>query len=144
MNSDDSLSKIRCIHGLMKREAEELLRLLQLNKKATVETTAPHIDVMIGGDKVFITAELPGIDSDDFTVYLYEDLLILEGIRRRYCTDKKIFFLRMERDFAPFKRILQLPFSVNKDNVKALLKNGVLSITLFKAEMNEEGTSGTV
>ena len=131
---DDSLSKIRCIHGLMRRETEEILKLLERSKRAVAETSSPHMDVMIGGDKVFVTVELPGIDSEDFTVYLYENLLIIEGIRRRYCTDKKILFIRMERDFAPFKRILQLPFSVNKDNVQALLKNGVLNITLVRAE----------
>lgn len=131
---DDSLSKIRCVHGLMRQEAQELLKLMERSKNIAAETASPHMDVMIGGDKVFITAELPGIDSEDFTVYLYENFLIIEGIRRRYCTDKKIFFIRMERDFAPFKRILQLPFDVDKDNVQALLKNGVLTITLLKAE----------
>ena len=133
-NEGDSISKIRFIHGLMKKEVEELLKLMERSKSPITETGTPALDVMIRGDEIIITAELPGLTVNDFTVYLYENLLIIEGIRKRYCTDKQIFFIRAEREFAPFKRIMQLPFPVDKDNTQAVLKNGVLTVTLKKTE----------
>ncbi|GAB1536598.1 Hsp20/alpha crystallin family protein [Geovibrio sp. ADMFC3] len=133
-NEGDSISKIRFIHGLMKKEVEELLKLMERSKSPITETGTPALDVMIRGDEIIITAELPGLTVNDFTVYLYENLLIIEGIRKRYCTDKQIFFIRAEREFAPFKRIMQLPCAVDKDNTQALLKNGVLTVTLKKEE----------
>jgi HSP20 family protein len=134
---NDPIAKIRFIHGLMKKEVDELLRMMERNNNIA-ETSTPPMDAKVREGKVIVTAELPGLSTEDFTVYLYENLLILEGIRKRYCTDKKIFFIRAEREFAPFRRVMQLPFSINKENATAALKNGVLTVTLNHVD-NEPG-----
>jgi HSP20 family protein len=140
MSSDsDPISKIWFIHGLMKKEVEELLRVMEQSKSSIAETNTPPLDVMIRGNSVIITVELPGLGVNDFTVYLYENLLIIEGIRKRYCSGGKIFFIRAEREFAPFKRVMQLPFPVDKDTTQAVLKNGVLTVTLLKLNDNDTG-----
>lgn len=135
MSSDgDSLSKISFIHGLMKKEVDELRKILKLEKYHLSETGTPPLDAMIRKDEVIITAELPGLNINNFTVYIYENLLIIEGVRKIYCTDEKLFFIRAEREFTPFRRVMQLPFPVENDNTHAVLNNGVLTVTLKKAK----------
>ncbi|WP_022852039.1 Hsp20/alpha crystallin family protein [Limisalsivibrio acetivorans] len=132
MSKPDHLSKIRFIHGLMKKEVDEIMNLIESQKGSMAETNTPPMDALIRGDEILVNIEIPGVSSDDFAVYLYENLLIIEGVRKRYCLDHKVYFMRVEREFAPFKRVLPLPFRVNEEETHAVLKKGVLSVTLKK------------
>ena len=128
-DSFDSIEKLRFIHGLMKKEVEELMKFISSSKMSVAETSTPHMDVVINEKEVSIFVELPGLTTEDFTVYQYDDLIVVEGVR--YKADvQKCSFVRVERETGRFKRVLRLPFYVNDYEAKATLKDGVLYIRI--------------
>lgn len=125
----DSIEKLRFIHGLMKKEVEELIKFVGSDKLNVSETNTPHMDVVINESEVLITVELAGLTTEDFTVYQYDDLVIIEGVRTKVDIPK-CNFVRVERETGRFKRVLRLPFNVNDFEAKASLKEGVLEIRI--------------
>ena len=95
---------------------------------------SPTVDICESGDAVFITAELPGVKREDIDVRMEGTSLILRGKRHQEQEVKEHNFYRMERSFGEFQRIFPVPVGVKTDQIKASLKEGVLKITLPKAE----------
>jgi HSP20 family protein len=62
------------------------------------------------------------------------DLLTIRGERRWEDESKEQKFLHVERVYGRFERLIQLPMAVQADKVKAAFHDGVLEITLPKAE----------
>ncbi|PLX68373.1 MAG: hypothetical protein C0602_09335 [Denitrovibrio sp.] len=127
----DSIEKLRFIHGLMKKEVEELIKFVSSCKLNVSETSTPPMDVVINDDEVIIFVELAGLTTKDFTVYQYDDLVIIEGVRPKVDIPN-ISFVRVEREHVRFKRVLRLPFIVNDFETKAKLKDGVLEIRILR------------
>lgn len=127
----DSIEKIRFIHGLLKKEVEELYKFIESSKMSVSETNTPPMDVLIKGDEVVIFAELAGLTPDDFTVYQYDDLVVIEGVRPKLKLPH-VNYVRMEREAVRFKRVLRLPFDVNNWEAKAKLKDGVLEVRIAR------------
>jgi len=125
----DSIEKLRFIHGLMKKEVEELIKFVSSDKMNVSETSTPHMDVVINDREVLIFVELAGLTKEDFTVYQYDDLVIVEGVKPN-ASIPKCNFVRVERETGRFKRVLRLPFNVNDFEAKATLKEGVLEIKI--------------
>lgn len=127
----DSIEKIRFIHGLMKKEVEELIKFMSSSKMNMAETSTPPMDVVINDNEVVIFAELAGLSTNDFAVYQYDDLVIIEGVRPKISMPN-VSYMRMERELTRFKRVLRLPFSVNDSEAKAKLKDGVLEVRISR------------
>ncbi len=96
--------------------------------------TFPEINIWTNEDSTLITAELPGLDSRDINLSVQDQSLIIEGERKAYELQEGERFHRRERGYGEFKRAIQLPFPVNSDKIEAHFKNGVLSVTLPRAE----------
>jgi len=129
----DPVSKIRLIHGLLRKEMDELLKVIERSRKEMRESPSPPMDVLERGNELVAYLELPGLCTDDFTVYQHEDLIIIEGVRcKSESTNEKINYLRTERDLSNFKRLLKLPFGVNDESITAKIKDGVLEIRMEK------------
>jgi len=133
----DSVEKIRFIHGLMKKEVEELIKFLTSRNIDTVETNTPPMDVVITKEEVVIFVELAGLTTKDFTVYQYGDLVVIEGVRPKIDIPN-VSFVRVEREAIRFKRVLRLPFCVNDCAAKAKLKDGVLEVRIARDSCNCE------
>jgi HSP20 family protein len=78
--------------------------------------------------------ELPGVREKDITVSITGDLLSVKGERRWEDEKKDQKFLHVERLYGQFERLIQLPMAVQADKVKAAYRDGVLEVTLPKAE----------
>lgn len=133
----DSIEKIRFIHGLMKKEVEELIKFISSSKVNLAETSTPAMDVRITDTEVVMYVELPGLTTDDFTVYQYDELVVIEGVRPRI-TVPNARYVRVERESVRFKRILKLPFCVNDSSAKATLKEGVLEVRISRCSCGTE------
>lgn len=81
-----------------------------------------------------VRANLPGINQDDISVNIHEDVLTISGesIAENRAEEGKT--LIRERRFGKFSRSLRFPAVVNGDAVEANFENGVLNITLPKAD----------
>jgi HSP20 family protein len=106
----------------------------------TAETSDPVIDVWEMENEIVVEGEIPGVSTRDFNLILDRGRLIVEGYKRepRYSNCQK--FYRMEREFGFFKRIIELPASVNSSGIKASLVDGLLVVRLPKIEDKRRGS----
>jgi HSP20 family protein len=90
---------------------------------------------MIETDKaVEVTVELPGMAPEDVKVEIKETALWITGEKREEKEEKGKTFHRVERRTGMFRRVLPLPVEVLEEKVEARFADGVLKITLPKAE----------
>ena len=94
---------------------------------------APVADVLEGGDGFTILVELPGLTLDDVAVELRDGRLLVFGKRPAARLSGEVRHHVVERPTGPFARTFTLGRSVRPDDIRATLKNGLLTITLKKA-----------
>lgn len=94
---------------------------------------APAVDMVETKDDLVVTVELPGMNEKDIQLSITGEMLSIKGERHQTApTDEGVY--RGERWFGRFERTLTLPYPVQTDKVKASYVNGVLTISLPKAE----------
>jgi HSP20 family protein len=101
---------------------------------ATAGAFAPALDVEETEEGYTLHVELPGVPADDVEVSLEENVLTVTGERRFYDDRSTDTFRRIERHVGRFHRSVRLPDRVHPDGVTATAKDGVLTITVPKAE----------
>jgi len=94
----------------------------------------PALDVYEQKDNVVVRAELPGMKKEEIEVSLHDNTLSISGERKYEETHKDKEIYRAERFFGRFQRSVTLPTLVSGDKVKAQYKDGLLTVTLPKAE----------
>ena len=94
----------------------------------------PASDVTESDTEVTVKAELAGVDPKDVDVTVSGNVLSLSGEKEESHEDQGADFYRSERSFGSFRRRIELPESVDPDNVSASYDNGVLSIRLAKKQ----------
>ena len=86
-------------------------------------------------DKAFeVAVELPGMKPDEVKVEIRENALWITGEKKVEKEEKGKTFHRIERRAGMFRRVFPLPVEVTEDKVDARFAEGVLKITLPKAE----------
>jgi len=95
---------------------------------------SPALDVFQDKDHVFVRCELPGMKKEDIDISLHEGTLTISGERKQEREVKEGDGYRSERFFGRFHRSITLPVPVKADGVSAQYKDGILAITLAKAE----------
>ena len=115
-------------------------RLLNLNDEldrlfeTPLQAWAPALDVHEDKDKFTVSLELPGLKREDINVHLEDGSLIISGERKEEVVNESTQVHRRERFYGKFSRALTLPTAVSADKVKAAYKDGILTVTLPKAE----------
>ena len=94
----------------------------------------PAVDILEKGDDLVIRAEVPGIERDAIEVKLEDNTLILSGERVRETEADDTRAYRRERVYGSFVRSFRLPKTVDATRISATYKNGILEITIPKAE----------
>ena len=94
----------------------------------------PALDLHQDKDALFVHAELPGMRKEDVTLSLHDGVLTLSGERRPAQADDARTTVRNERFFGRFERSITLPAPVDATRVSASYENGILTVTLPKAE----------
>ena len=89
----------------------------------------PRVQMRDTGDAIELTAELPGLDTDDVQVEVEDDTLTIQGENQ---VEEAREGTRQER-YVCFYRQIQLPDGVDADQAKASYRNGVLSIRFPKS-----------
>jgi len=100
----------------------------------TGRNTSPRVDVYDVKDKIVVKAEIPGVSKEDLNIYVDENTLRISGQTRRENEFNDENTYHSERFYGSFSRTIPLPVEVKSDQAEASYKDGVLSITLPKAE----------
>jgi HSP20 family protein len=116
---------------------EDVDRLFDLpffgrESRATASPTA--LDIYQDKDQFIVKAELPGLKKEDIAVSLHEGVLTLAGERRQEKEHDEKSSVRNERWFGRFERTVNLPAPVDAGRVAASYEDGILTVTLPKAE----------
>ena len=94
----------------------------------------PPINVLQSDDGFTVTAEVPGVRSEDLTVEAEGDVLRLSGERTGSDGVPGDAYHRRERRTGEFTREIRLPAGLDTDKVEASLTDGILSVHMPKAE----------
>ncbi|MBV9735028.1 MAG: Hsp20/alpha crystallin family protein [Acidisphaera sp.] len=94
----------------------------------------PHMDVSETDKEVQVQLEMPGVEEKDVEVSLNEDVLTIRAEKRQEQKQEKHDFHFTERSYGTFQRSLRLPFPIEAEQVQAHFRNGVLQVTLPKAQ----------
>ena len=96
--------------------------------------SVPAIDMYQTDDEIVVKAALPGIKPDEVQINVTGEVLTLKGeTKQENETKEKAYHIREQR-WGTFERSIVLPTEVVADKAKADFENGVLTITLPKAE----------
>ena len=76
-------------------------------------------------------ALVPGLNAEDLNIQILDDVVRIDG---QYKQDDESQYLMQELPYGSFTRTLRLPSSIEADSVEAKIKDGVLTLTLPKAE----------
>jgi HSP20 family protein len=102
------------------------------NARTHSSSAWPRVNLYDGGSNLVLKADVPGLSDKDVQVTLNESGVSISG-ERKVAPPEGYSAHRQERSSFSFSRSLTLPCKVNPDQAQALVKNGVLTVTLAKA-----------
>ncbi len=94
----------------------------------------PAVDIYETKDAIVLNVELPGVTKEDISLEAKESTLTLRGEKKLEKDVKEESYHRMERTYGSFMRAFTLPGTMQQDKVKAKFKDGILEVTIPKAE----------
>ena len=97
----------------------------------------PAMDVAERGDAYLVQAELPGVTPDQVDVSFEQNVLTIRGTKPAsfdVANEGELRVFAAERVHGTFERAVRLPEFVNADRISANFTNGLLTITVPKAE----------
>ena len=97
----------------------------------------PAMDVAERGDAYLVQTELPGVSPDQVDVSFEQNVLTIRGTKPAsfdVANDGELRVFASERVHGNFERSVRLPEFVNADRISANFSNGLLTITVPKAE----------
>ncbi len=114
------------VEGLFRRLFEEQLGPGALGE----ESPYPPVDVVETKDEILIRADIPGTDKAEIELYGAPNFLVIRGTKR--ASQEKWAYLRIERSFGPFQRLVVLPVPGDPSRVQARYDRGVLEVRVPK------------
>jgi len=95
---------------------------------------SPAVDISEDDDNFYLQVELAGMKRDDVKIRYEEGLLTVTGEKKSEKEEKDVNYHRVERSFGKFERSFRVPTRIVSEKIDANFTNGVLTITLPKAE----------
>jgi HSP20 family protein len=104
---------------------------------ASTSGVFPPVNVYEDAVNFYLTAELPGMESSDIQLDVEENSIQIQGERRTEHEKENLCYHRKEREGGAFSRKLTFRDKIDTEKVSAALKNGVLKITMPKAQSSK-------
>ena len=108
-----------------------------LNASATSRVWVPAMDVAERGDAYLVHTELPGVNPDGVEITFEQNVLTIRGSKPSAFdpqTDGETRIFAAERVHGGFERSVRLPEFVDADRIDAQFSNGLLTVTVPKAQ----------
>ena len=121
-------------HNQMDQVFSDLFASHESERDMEETSWIPTVDISETENGFEIRAELPGVSEKDVNVSVTDNLLTIKGEKHQEEeTDGKDYH-RVERRYGSFQRSFTLPRNVETDGINAGFKDGVLTLTIPKAE----------
>ena len=92
------------------------------------------IDLLDNGTELVVKASLPGVKPEDVSISVLKNTLTIKATAGDDDDIRGATYLRQERKASEFIRTLSLPIAIIAERAEAHYKNGVLTLTLPKAD----------
>ena len=94
----------------------------------------PPVDIEEQPDRYTLHLELPGMRLEDIKITIEDNRLMIRGEKTRTEEQKNATYHRLERVYGTFERSFSLTHAVKSDKIEATYQDGVLEVTVPKAE----------
>ncbi|MCX7984009.1 MAG: Hsp20/alpha crystallin family protein [Bacteroidetes bacterium] len=98
-------------------------------------TVYPAIDILENDAATVVVAEVPGVKKEDVSLKYENNVLTISGERKPYEIPQDARILLNEMRVRKFTRSIEIPHDVDAEKITAEMNNGVLRVTLPKAEV---------
>jgi HSP20 family protein len=95
------------------------------------------VDLVDEDDEFVVTVDVPGFERDEIDLRVADQTLWIHCERSEAADEEEENYLRQERRHRSVRRSIRLPAPVKKEEVSAKLRNGILTVTVPKAEPRE-------
>lgn len=106
-----------------------------------LDVFSPKADFVQTSEGFEIYADLPGMTKKDIKVELAENILTIKGERQIFESADHTSWLRRERHFGRFSRSFPIPVSIQKSDIKASFKDGVLTVVVHVTDSGTDAAS---
>ena len=113
---------------------ESFGRSRDLDDELSLSDWRPPVDIYESAAGIVLKVELPGVNKEDVSVEVKDNVLTLKGERLLDPKIKDDQYYRKERNFGKFNRSFSLQELVKPDLIKASLKNGILTLEIPRPE----------
>jgi HSP20 family protein len=118
----------------LRQEVNRLFNVFSPGTEPFASRVYPALNLSDDGNNFYVRAELPGVKAESLDISVVEGQLLLRGERKIEPEEQKAGYHRREREAGFFRRTIALPARVDPGKVSASMKNGVLTVTLPRAE----------
>ena len=120
----------------LQREINRLFEeeMLPSALKERALTKFPSAELQETEEAVHLKLELPGIETKDLDVQVTEESVYVSGERKSEAKTEGNGVTKSEFHYGKFQRLIPLPTRIQNNNVTADYKDGILTLTLPKAE----------
>ena len=119
----------------LRRQMDQLFdEFAGMNRETRATTWTPAIELKDENDHLVVRAEIPGVEAKDLDVQVAREAIAIAGENRYEKKTEENGFYRSEFRYGKFQRTIPLPVPVENDKVQADFNNGILTLTLPKAE----------
>jgi HSP20 family protein len=120
--------------------SKDPLRLFDDIRSSAKTPSMPAFNVDISEDETgfHIDAELPGIAKEEIALNVEDDVLTIKAERKQSAEENKKDYLRIERTYGSLLRKFNLGETIDQENINAGFDNGILHVTLPKAQMTKK------
>lgn len=122
------------LHRLQQEADQWFNRAWAVNTYGYAGEQFPPVNIGETPEAWHIYAFAPGIDQDSLNVSLQHNALLIEGHRKAMLNSEETgqHYYRRERFSGPFRRLIQLPDTIDPEQITAHYKEGILSVTVAK------------
>jgi HSP20 family protein len=99
-------------------------------ERTATDMWAPQIEVFQRENELVIRADLPGMNRNDITVDVTDEVATIQGERRQETEEEREGIYRTERAYGSFYRAIPLPEGAITEQANATFRDGVLEITM--------------
>ena len=127
----------------MSRQFDDDIGLWQVGdpfERGMREVDSTAVDLVEHDEEFVVTLDLPGFEKEDVEIRVTDRTLHVEAEREEAESDDDEAYIRRERRHESLRQSVRLPEDVEKENVTARMKHGVLTVTLPKLAVEESRT----